>query len=180
MTTSDSPGNQNHGGFRVQRGYPGSAVTRFGPMTTTTRVPRLAPVIPVPREDRDQSRDQARDQPSSYAPRPDPELLLIALTRGVMEAMAGAREPEQLARWLSEAAFASVLKRVVLANRARAVTKRKAVVPTTAIVRVIITEPIEGVIEAVVIVRSRVRARSVAIRLEGLGDRWIATSFRVL
>jgi hypothetical protein len=97
-----------------------------------------------------------------------------------MEAMAGAREPEQLARWLSEAAFASVLKRVVLANRARAVTKRKAVVPTTAIVRVIITEPIEGVIEAVVIVRSRVRARAVAIRLEGLGDRWIATSFRVL
>ena len=112
--------------------------------------------------------------------RPDPELLLIALTRGVMEAMAGAREPEQLARWLSEDAFTSVLKRVVLANRARVVTKRAAVVPTTAIVRIIITEPVGGIIEAVLIVRSRVRARAVAIRLEGVGDRWIATAFRVL
>ena len=176
MTSSDSPGNQNHRGYAVQRGYPGLAVpnTAFDQITPITLVSTVAP------EEHDRSQDHAADQPSPYAPRPDPELLLIALTRGVMEAMAGAREPEQLARWLSEAAFTSVLKRVVLANRARAVTKRAAVVPTTAIVRLIVTQPVDGVIEAVLIVRSQVRARAVTIRLEGLGDRWIATSFRVL
>jgi hypothetical protein len=41
-------------------------------------------------------------------------------------------------------------------------------------------EPRDGVVEAVVIVRNRVRTRAVAIRLEGLDSRWRATAINVL
>lgn len=164
MTTSDSPGTPKAWSYAGARGYP---VDRATPVT---------PVTPITPEEQDRS----RDQPSPYAPLPDPELLLIHLTRGVLEAVAGAREPEQLARWLSDAAFRNLLKRVVLANRARAVTGRAVVIPATTIVRLIVTQPNVGVIEAVVIVRTRVRARAVAVRLEGIGDRWRASSIHVM
>jgi hypothetical protein len=43
-----------------------------------------------------------------------------------------------------------------------------------------VCEPRDGVVEAVVIVRGRARARAVAIRLEGLDRRWRATAIHVL
>ncbi len=43
-----------------------------------------------------------------------------------------------------------------------------------------ISEPRDGVIEAVTIVTSRARARAVAIRLEGLDRRWRASAISVL
>lgn len=115
-----------------------------------------------------------------YSPLPDPEPLLINLTRGVLEAMAGAREPDQLARWLSDDAYRRLLKRVVLATRARAITKRAAVMPTMVVDRVIVTKPTDGVIEAVVILHTRVRTRAVAVRLESMGDRWRASAINVM
>ncbi|TFD49041.1 3-hydroxyacyl-CoA dehydrogenase [Cryobacterium frigoriphilum] len=120
------------------------------------------------------------ERPAPFSLRPDPEPLLINLARGYLETMAGAREPEQLARWLSDGAYRRLLKRVVLASRARAVTKRAAVMPTIIVDRVIVTEPNEGVIEAVVILHSRVRTRAVAVRLEGRGDRWRASAINVM
>ncbi len=40
--------------------------------------------------------------------------------------------------------------------------------------------PRDGVIEAVIVVHGRARARAVAIRLEGLDRRWRATAINVL
>ena len=40
--------------------------------------------------------------------------------------------------------------------------------------------PRDGVIEATVTVRGRVRSRAVALRLEGLDSRWRATAIHVL
>lgn len=111
---------------------------------------------------------------------PDPEPLIINLARGVLEVLAGARELDQLARWLSDDAYAHLLKRVVLATRARAVTKRAAALPSIAVDRVIVTQPCAGVIEAVVILHSKVRTRAVAVRLERLDDRWRASAINVL
>jgi hypothetical protein len=42
------------------------------------------------------------------------------------------------------------------------------------------TAPRDGVVEAVVVVTSRARARAVAIRLEGLDRRWRASAIAVL
>ena len=50
---------------------------------------------------------------------PDPRPLLENLTRCVIEILAGARELEQIARWVTDDVYRHLLKRVVLAARAR-------------------------------------------------------------
>ncbi|WBM81571.1 3-hydroxyacyl-CoA dehydrogenase [Cryobacterium breve] len=119
-------------------------------------------------------------QPSSRRQLPDPEPLLINLTRCVIEVLSGARELDQLARWVSDDVYRHLLKRVVLSNRARAIKGLPAQRPTISIGRVTITEPRDGVVEAVVIVHSKVRVRAVALRLEGLDNRWRASAINVL
>jgi len=119
-------------------------------------------------------------QPSSRSVLPDPEPLLINLTRCVIEVLAGARELDQLARWVSDDVYRHLLKRVVLSARARAVKGQRAQRPTITMGRVTINEPRDGIIEAVVIVHSKVRVRAVAIRLEGLDNRWRASAINVL
>jgi hypothetical protein len=119
-------------------------------------------------------------QPSSRSTLPDPEPLLVNLTRCVIEVLAGARELDQLARWVSDDVYRHLLKRVVLSARARAVKGQRAQRPTITIGRVTIHEPRDGIIEAVVIVHSKVRVRAVAVRLEGLDNRWRASAINVL
>ncbi|TFD75883.1 3-hydroxyacyl-CoA dehydrogenase [Cryobacterium psychrophilum] len=111
---------------------------------------------------------------------PDPEPLLINLTRGVMEVLAGARELDQLARWVSDDVYKHLLRRVVLSARARAVTGRIPQRPTISIGRVHIYEPRPGVIEAVVMVHGKARVQCVALRLETVGTRWRASAINVL
>ena len=120
------------------------------------------------------------EQPSSRSTLPDPEPLLINLTRCVIEVLAGARELDQLARWVSDDVYRHLLKRVVLSARARAVKGQRAQRPAITIGRVTINEPRDGIIEAVVIVHSKVRVRAVAVRLEGLDHRWRASAINVL
>lgn len=119
-------------------------------------------------------------QPSQRAELPDPEPLLTNLARCVLEVLAGARDLEQLTRWVTDDVFASLLHRVVLADRARRVKGQKAVRPVLSVLSVRVCEPRDGVVEATVIVRNPVRVRAVAIRLEGLDRRWRASAISVL
>ena len=130
--------------------------------------------------DKFQEDDFFGEQPSTRSELPDPEPLLINLTRCVIEVLAGARELDQLARWVSDDVYKHLLKRVVLSARARAVKGQRAQRPTITIGRITISEPRDGVIEAVVIVHSKVRVRAVALRLEGLDHRWRASAINVL
>lgn len=139
------------------------------------------PSLPVrPGHDGFQEADFFGMQPSKRHELPDPEPLLINLTRSVIEVLAGARELEQLARWVSDDVYRHLLKRVVLSARARAVKGQRAQRPALSIGHVHIAEPRDGVVEAVVIVHTRARARAVAIRLEGLDSRWRASAINVL
>ena len=119
-------------------------------------------------------------QPSRREALPDPAPLLENLTRCVIEILAGARELEQIARWVSDDVYRHLLKRVVISTRARAATGRRVTRPTFTIGSTTICEPRDGVVEAVVIVRGRARVRAVAVRLEGLDKRWRATAVNVL
>ena len=92
----------------------------------------------------------------------------------------GARELEQIARWVTDDVYRHLLKRVVLSTRARQARGETAVRPTFAIGGMRVCEPRDGVIEATVIVRGRARTRAVAIRLEGLDHRWRASAIHVL
>jgi len=119
-------------------------------------------------------------QPSGTDELPDPRPLLENLTRCVIEIIAGARDLEQIARWLDDSVYKTLLKRVVLSAQARQATGRNPSRPIFTIGSVTTCEPRDGVIEAAVVVRGRARARVVAIRLEGMDRRWRATAVHVL
>ncbi len=119
-------------------------------------------------------------QRTSSAELEDPEALIRAIARCVVEALAGARDIEQIARWLNEDVYRTLQTRIEMAERARAAASRKAQRPNPILGTVHITEPCDGVVESVVVVRTRARARAVAIRLEGWDRRWRASSIAVL
>ncbi|MBX3099023.1 MAG: 3-hydroxyacyl-CoA dehydrogenase [Salinibacterium sp.] len=119
-------------------------------------------------------------QPTSSAELPDPAPLIENLTRCVIEILAGARDLEQISRWVTDDVYRHLLKRVVLSARARQATGRAASRPIFTIGSTTRCAPRDGVVEAVVIVRGRARTRAVALRLEGLDQRWRATAINVL
>ncbi|MFB2557350.1 Rv3235 family protein [Herbiconiux liangxiaofengii] len=111
---------------------------------------------------------------------PDPRALAENLARCVVEVLAGTRDIDQIARWLSADVHAHLLKRVVLARRARAARGESPGRLTFTMGSTVLGEPSPGVVEAVVIVHGRARSRAVALRLEALGDRWRASAVHVL
>ena len=119
-------------------------------------------------------------QPTPSTALPDPAPLIENLTRCVIEILAGARDLEQLSRWVTDDVYRHLLKRVVLSTRARQAAGRAVTRPTFTIGSTSQCSPRDGVIEAVVIVHGRARTRAVALRLEGLDQRWRATAINVL
>jgi hypothetical protein len=143
--------------------------------------PSLRPVAPLATILRPPQADPYFDaQPTPRSSLPDPAPLVTNLARCVVEILAGAREIEQIARWVSDDVYRHLLKRVVLAARARSARGATTARPTFAVGSIRLTEPSDGVIEAVVIMHGRVRSRAVALRLEGLDHRWRATAVHVL
>ena len=120
------------------------------------------------------------EQRSSSSALPHPQPLVENLTRCVIEILAGARDLEQVARWVTDDVYRHLLKRTVLSARARHAKGQSPVRPTFALGSTMICEPADGIVEAVVIVRGKARTRAVAIRLEGLDSRWRATAINVL
>ena len=119
-------------------------------------------------------------QPASTSALPRPEPLIENLTRCVIEILAGARDLDQISRWVTDDVYRHLLKRVVLSTRARQAKAQRVTRPTFTIGSTTLCEPRDGVVEAVVIVRGRARTRAVALRLEGLDSRWRATAINVL
>jgi len=106
--------------------------------------------------------------------------LAMNLARCVVEILAGTREIDQIARWLSSDVYTHLLKRVVISARARTARGESPGRLTFTMGSTVVCEPTPGVVEAVVIVHGRARSRAVAIRLEILGTRWRASAIHVL
>ncbi len=119
-------------------------------------------------------------QPSAREALPPPEPLLEKMALCVVEILSGAREVEQIARWVTDDVYQNVLKRTAIAARARRLRGRSASRPAFTVGRTLVCEPRDGVIEAVVMVNNRQRGRAVAIRLEGLDGSWRASAITVL
>ncbi|MFT4220502.1 MAG: Rv3235 family protein [Microbacterium sp.] len=119
-------------------------------------------------------------QPTPTTALPDPEPFLRNLTRGVLEVLAGVRDPEQLARWLTEDTHRRLMIRANLAVRARSARGIPATRPVHTIASVRHTSPADGAVEGVVIVSGPARTRAVALRLEGIDGRWRCTSLALL
>lgn len=124
------------------------------------------------------------DAPPTSAPAgeplPDPEPLLRNLGRGVVEAIGGFREVEQIARWVTPEVFELLVRRAQHAKRARALRglpeRRPTIFPRACVHQEVATD----VVEATVIVDLGPRVRAVAIRLERYRDRWRAERIHVL
>lgn len=147
----------------------------------------MSAVPPPPLDAPDQRRlhavgsdDYFARQPTSSSRLPDPEPLVENLARSVVEVLSGARDLEQIARWLSEGVYQHLLRRVVLASRGRAARRDSATRPVFSIGATRVTTPADGVVEATVIMHGRARTRAIAIRLEGFDSRWRATAVHVL
>lgn len=168
---------------------PSSAAPRRTESSTSSwvePVPRPVPRAAPSPASRDSPRDVGRETPpasTGAAPSPqlpDPAPLATNLARCVFEILAGAREIEQIARWVTDDVYRHLMKRVVLAARARSARGESAQRPAFSVGTVRVTEPGEGVAEAVVIIHGRARSRAVALRLESFNNRWRATAVHVL
>ena len=137
------------------------------------------PAIPKPHKGF-ASDDYFGHQPTHTSALPDPQPMVENLARSVMEILAGCRDLEQISRWVTDDVYRNLLQRVHISRRARAVKKRAVALPTFGLGRTIISHPVDGVVESVVIVHGKARTRSIAIRLEGLDGRWRATAIHVL
>ena len=111
---------------------------------------------------------------------PDPVALVENMSRSLMEILAGARELEQIARWVSDDVYRHLLLRVQASARARALKKLAPHRPVFTLGSTRLSFPTESVAECVTIVHGRARTRAIAIRLEGLDGRWRATAIHVL
>ena len=108
------------------------------------------------------------------------EAAVEALARSVLEVMAGARDIDQLARWVTADVFATLRNRVRVSTQARLAHGVRRHRPILRFGRVHIAEPSPGIVEAVVVVHGRGRSRGVAVRLETVRGRWRASALHIL
>lgn len=120
------------------------------------------------------------EQTAPPEPELDPGLAAEGLARSVLEVLAGARDLQQLTRWVTAEVHAVLRARVQLSTRARSVLADRPVRPVLRIGTVKVARPVPGVAETVVVVHGRGRARAVAIRLEAVGGRWRASALHIL
>lgn len=126
------------------------------------------------------SADDFGRQKTAVADLPPPDGFAVQVVHGVLEVLAGVREVDQLARWLSGDVYSAVVARANLTARARSARGLPALRTTHAVRNVHVSSPADHVVEAAVTVTTRVRTRAVALRLEGLDGRWRVTSLGVL
>jgi hypothetical protein len=111
---------------------------------------------------------------------PDPVESLKVLATGVVEVIAGTRQVEQLARWLSDDVYQRLQYRARRAEAQRMEQGIKAHYQNLSVGGLRTCSPRDGVIESVILLSSKSRTRAVTIRLEGINARWRATSVSVL
>jgi hypothetical protein len=111
---------------------------------------------------------------------PDPVESLKALATGVVEVIAGTRQVDQLARWLTDDVYQRLQFRARRAEAQRVEQGVKAHYQNLSVGGLRTSSPRDGVIESVVLLSSKSRTRAVTIRLEGINARWRATSVSVL
>jgi len=119
-------------------------------------------------------------QPDGSVSRPEVEPVLRALALRAVEVIAGARDLEQLARWVTDDVYSHLRFRASIAARARAITGVVAERPRLWIDRVTTWPTDTGGFNAVILVYDKRRAHVVSLQLEGMDQRWQATVLVVM
>jgi len=120
-------------------------------------------------------------QPTPRAALPDPRETIERLALIGCEIIAGIRPVEQIGRWVTEDVYRVVAERSIAARRNRAARGQATKSPPLIIVGLtVVSEPRDGVVEGVSLVRFGQRTRAVCVRLEGLDRRWRASALALL
>jgi len=111
---------------------------------------------------------------------PDATEQLRFLAPAVVEVLAGVRTVEQLSPMLSETIYLKLRDRAARAARSRAESNSEAPRPNFVVSKMHQESHRPGVIQSVVLIKSKLRTRAVAIRLESRNRRWLATAVSIL
>jgi hypothetical protein len=110
------------------------------------------------------------------APLRTPNVFIASIAKAINEVLAGVRSVDQLSKVLSEQVYESLRARAASGAQARLKAGRKLVIQPTDVVKVRYQSPAEDVIESVVLLSNRQRAKAVTIRLESQNGSWRATN----
>lgn len=127
-----------------------------------------------------ESNDYFGPQYNSTSELPNPDASLQVLATGVVEVIAGTRSIDQLARLLSDEVYQRLSRRAIEARQRRDALGQKTHYQNFSVLNMMNSSPRDGVIESVVLLNAQRRTRAVTIRLEGINNRWRATSVSVL
>ncbi len=134
-----------------------------------------------PRHNRTQAIEFFDPQPTPREELPDPTETIERLALIGCEIIAGIRPVEQIGRWVTEDVYRVLAERAIAARRARTQTgDTQRVAPHIMVGLTHITEPRDGVVEGVSLVRIGRRTRAICVRLEGLDHRWRASALALL
>lgn len=110
---------------------------------------------------------------------PAPKPIVLSLALSAVEIMDGRRSLDQIATWITEPVVNEFKLRLQLQAQRKAIAKDNRSIPHT-VGRTRLTSPADGVVEATVLVHSRVKTKAVAVRLESIDHRWRATALSVI
>lgn len=133
----------------------------------------------IPRHNRAHAAEFFDPQPTPRAELPDPTATIEKLALIGCEIIAGLRSVDQIGRWVTEDVYRVLAERAIAARRNRAATSAPAR-PLITVGLTVVTEPRDGIVEGVSLVRIGRRTRAMCIRLEGLDHRWRASALALL
>jgi hypothetical protein len=136
---------------------------------------------PTKRRYRQSKKDEVFDyQPTGTESLPPAKDFVTGFIPQVLETIHGLREVRTLGKQMTHTVYAAIEARAAGVKLRNQVSKEPAPRPVFALGHVVISEPRDGVCEAAAVVHGPTRVRAVALRIEGLDNRWKATSFRML
>lgn len=118
-------------------------------------------------------------QRTARADLPDPTAWSARITHALLEVMTGVRPAPQVVRWTTPEVYAVVARRSALAARRVSEGRAPRTRQRVAVRRVRLCEPVDGVVEAAVVVQHGTRVRAVALRLVGQDGKWRVSAFQV-
>lgn len=130
------------------------------------------PAVPEVPHDLRMSGDAAVDTPEL----PDPRIWAARLARAISEVSVGERPPAQLTRWVARDVLTRLALRGRFVQRHPAARAQRGVSRLRSVRAVRACAVAPGVVETSAVIVGGDRAHAIAIRLEVVNDRWLATA----
>jgi hypothetical protein len=136
-----------------------------------------------PRQNRTRTTEFFDLQPTPRSELPDPTETIERLALIGCEIIAGMRSVDQIGRWVTEDVYRVLAERSIAARHVRGGgtgNEQRRVGAHIVVGLTVTSEPRDGIVEGVSLVRIGQRTRAVCVRLEGLDRRWRASALALL